>query len=85
LLDDLCQRSRMVERGFVDGGAWRRAVTLASHGMVENLSQFMAAASLEIWLRQIETKTGPAGAPWSALTLVEPGQLADRQSPPGAP
>jgi asparagine synthase (glutamine-hydrolysing) len=54
LLAELTENSRLVHYGLVDESAWRKAVNLAIHGMVDGLSQFMAAVSAEIWLQQIE-------------------------------
>lgn len=54
LVAELTEGSRLVHHGLVDQASWTRAAGLATRGMVEGLSLFMAAASLEIWLRQTE-------------------------------
>jgi hypothetical protein len=44
----------MVERGFVDQTAWKAAVDTVRFGYVPSLHLFLSAASLEIWLRQLD-------------------------------
>ncbi len=44
----------IAQRGIVDPAKWKEAVSQARLGRTHFLPQFEAAASLEIWLRQIE-------------------------------
>jgi len=53
-VDLATDRSRLVERGMVDGPAWLEAVGLARFGRVHHSSQFMAALTLEVWFRRLE-------------------------------
>jgi asparagine synthase (glutamine-hydrolysing) len=50
----LTEKPRIVERGYVRRDAWEKAVGLARFGLVRGLSSFLAAASLEYWLRTLE-------------------------------
>lgn len=49
----------IVERGYVDGRAWARAVDLAIVGRVNSIRHFKTAVAVEVWLRQL----GAAGSP----------------------
>lgn len=42
------------QRGYVDKVRWARAVELAKVGRCESIKHFVAAATLEFWLRQLE-------------------------------
>jgi asparagine synthase (glutamine-hydrolysing) len=48
----LTERPHIVERGYVDPKAWKEAVSMARFGHVRGMRGFLAAASLEFWLRQ---------------------------------
>jgi hypothetical protein len=50
----LTNHARIVERGYVDRTRWTDAVGLATVGRCESIKHFKAAATLEIWLRQLE-------------------------------
>jgi hypothetical protein len=50
----LLVRPRLVERGYVDGRLWREAVNQARYGQMRSMKHFMAAAVIELWLRQLE-------------------------------
>jgi asparagine synthase (glutamine-hydrolysing) len=50
----LLDRPRIVERGYVDERLWRQAVSQARCGCLPTLKHFIAAATLEVWLRQVE-------------------------------
>lgn len=45
---------RIVERGYVDAKLWAEAVNRARYGVRSSMKDFVAAATLEIWLRQLE-------------------------------
>lgn len=47
----LTDRPQIVERGWVDGALWSQAVDQARFGRTHSLGHFLAAATLEIWLR----------------------------------
>ena len=51
--DLLITRPAIVERGYVDGAAWRDAVVLARHGHCPSYSAFISACALELWLRNL--------------------------------
>ncbi len=53
-IEALTRSPRIVEHGFVDADAWSDAVAAARFGQAEALPSFLATATLEIWLRQIE-------------------------------
>jgi asparagine synthase (glutamine-hydrolysing) len=64
----LCNHPRIVERGYVDPEAWRSALTQAQLGSTLSVRYVEAAASLEGWLRQLETlpvrsRSEPASLP----------------------
>jgi asparagine synthase (glutamine-hydrolysing) len=51
-LDMLRHRPQIVERGYVDGRAWRDAVEQARFGRTPSMRHFLAAATLECWLNR---------------------------------
>jgi asparagine synthase (glutamine-hydrolysing) len=53
-LELLLNRPRIVERGYVDHRLWSEAVTRARYGRSSSERHFLAAATLEVWLRQLE-------------------------------
>jgi asparagine synthase (glutamine-hydrolysing) len=63
---------RIAERGIVDGARWIEAVGQAKLGRTHSLAQFQAAATLEIWLRQMENR--PTGSDRKTLRIgTRPG------------
>jgi asparagine synthase (glutamine-hydrolysing) len=50
----LTDRAQIVERGYIDHTRWIDAVRLATVGRCESIKHFKAAATLEIWLRQLD-------------------------------
>jgi asparagine synthase (glutamine-hydrolysing) len=52
----LTQDPRLVARGYADGDAWSQAVQNAILGRTVGIRSFLASASLEVWLQQLETK-----------------------------
>jgi asparagine synthase (glutamine-hydrolysing) len=54
----LCGKTLLEERGYVDGARWNEAVEMAKIGNCRNIKQFMAAATLEAWLRLYESGRG---------------------------
>ena len=63
----LLNRPRIVDRGYVDDHLWREAVNQARFGWTPTMRHFIAAATLEIWLRQLpnaRNKTTFTGVPY---------------------
>lgn len=56
----LTEESRLVERGLVDAAAWQNGVARARLGQNFAPLLFDAAASLEIWLRQLDERPSRA-------------------------
>jgi asparagine synthase (glutamine-hydrolysing) len=54
-LSQVLKDPRVVAHGFVDGDAFRTALTRARHGMTSNSSQLLKTLSLELWLRTLDT------------------------------
>lgn len=52
--DLLLNHPRIVERGYVDARIWREAVNQARFGRIPSMRYFLPAATLEVWLRQLE-------------------------------
>lgn len=85
LLPDL----RCADLGFVDGQRFRASLTLARHGLIDNLAQLMRAISLELWLRSLErdskVATGEArrstSLPGRQQLSTQKGQTHERTSP----
>ncbi|MDQ6869025.1 MAG: asparagine synthase-related protein [Pseudomonadota bacterium] len=50
----LLAHPRIVERGYVDANLWGEAVKRARFGVRSSMKDFLAAATLEVWLRQLE-------------------------------
>jgi asparagine synthase (glutamine-hydrolysing) len=48
----LTERTQLSARGYVDSNRWSHAVGLARVGRCESVKHFVAAATLEVWLRQ---------------------------------
>jgi asparagine synthase (glutamine-hydrolysing) len=57
----LVANSRVVELGIVDQSKWNDAVAQAKLGRTHSLAQFQAVATLEIWLRQMESSPSGRG------------------------
>lgn len=47
-------RPRVVERRYVDAHLWREAVNQARFGRIISMRHFVATATMEVWLRQLE-------------------------------
>jgi len=54
-LEALTDRPRVVERGYVDAERWREAVARMRHGATHGLPLFLGTATLEVWLRGLES------------------------------
>src|SRR3712207_4628922 len=54
--DLLTESPRLAERGIVDLGRWREAVTQARFGRTYTDRHFLTAVSLEAWLQQLEAR-----------------------------
>ncbi|MEO7826136.1 MAG: asparagine synthase-related protein, partial [Allosphingosinicella sp.] len=63
-LDLLLDRPQLVERGYVDGEAWRQAVALARHGCAPAPGDFTQACILEAWFATL--RHAPPPSPVSA-------------------
>ncbi len=50
----LTENPLIVSRGYVQGAAWKEAVSRARFGVVHAVPSLLAAASLELWLREFE-------------------------------
>lgn len=64
----LTDRPRVAERGYVILKPWVEEVERARHGRTAGIRFFFACASLEVWLRQLET-VRPAASPLIRLPL----------------
>lgn len=51
-------RPRIVERRYVDARLWREAVNQARFGRIASMRHFVATATMEVWLRQLEDVRG---------------------------
>ena len=54
----LTDNPRIAQLGIVEGKKWAEAVSRARMGLTYQLQQFIAASTLEIWLRQVEKQNG---------------------------
>jgi asparagine synthase (glutamine-hydrolysing) len=70
----LTEKPRIVARGYVIDGLWQQAVSRARFGRVVQMPYLLAAASLEIWLRQTEKLARP-GAP-ALVAAPEPDRAS---------
>ncbi len=52
--DLLLDNPRVVERGYVDPVLWHEAVNQAKFGRIGSMRHFLATATTEIWLRQLD-------------------------------
>lgn len=50
----LLNRPRIVDRGYVDAALWYEAVKRARFGVRSSTKDFLAAVTMEVWLRQTE-------------------------------
>ena len=50
----LTDNPRIVQLGIVEGKKWTKAVSQARMGLTHHVQQFIAASTLEFWLRQVE-------------------------------
>lgn len=71
-LSRLLTEPRLADLGLVDRDRFARAVERARHGSVTHQAQLAWTISLELWLRQLELRPAPAGAPRAA------GAISDR-------
>lgn len=71
-IEPLTLRPRIVERGYVRLEPWRRAVALARQGCERAISQFLSAATLEIWLQGLESKGNERRTPCRTPSLTLP-------------
>jgi asparagine synthase (glutamine-hydrolysing) len=69
-LDLLLTRPRVVERGYVDARRWSEAVNQARFGRIVSMRHFIAAATLEVWLRQREEVRGARHSDFEKGELV---------------
>lgn len=53
-VERLTVNPRIVQRGYVDAGKWSQTVQQARLGRTTGIRYFLASASLEIWLQQLE-------------------------------
>jgi asparagine synthase (glutamine-hydrolysing) len=77
----LVDRPRIVERGYVDGRLWRQAVSRARYGCLPTIKHFIAAATLEVWLRQLEDVRRNASSGSGPFQRFSPTILRNSASP----
>jgi len=65
MVECLTRDPRVVSRGYVDGDLWRMAVRQAMTGKTTSIRWFLATASLELWLRQLDLAKSSAVVPLS--------------------
>jgi hypothetical protein len=56
-VERLTVNPRIVQRGYVEAGKWSHAVQQARVGRTNGIRYFLASASLEIWLQQLERRS----------------------------
>jgi asparagine synthetase B (glutamine-hydrolysing) len=54
-IEALTDHPRVAERGYVDRTAWEQAIAQMTVGRTHGLLHFLGTATLELWLRRIET------------------------------
>jgi asparagine synthase (glutamine-hydrolysing) len=62
--------SRLVRRGYVNGGELVQAFDRARHGVEFNISGLLQALALEIWLRSLECKRSRSAAQFEATHFI---------------